>query len=366
MDTVVKEGPVVLETVKFGKKTWKRTWMALFQPSSSGIGRVEMRDVKDGILGLGGAAGMRKVEKRVIRLSECLSVAAAPGESCPADLAAFHVNTARRTYTIASHDALEWVHVLSELAFSVNSGAARDEFGSLEDNVLYSALKTDQYQVVVQQTEAAVRCGLLGSYLLSPGEDGLSLLDPRKTDTVCRWPYRFLRRYGRVKEGFSIEAGRRCDSGEGRFVFLAQEAVEICRAVEEAVARQSALSQEPERPSAGAGAAAHDRSRGAAGTELYSTITAIPAPKAQSRPSVRHWSTGSASPSGEEESLLYSKLSTPGQDRRPQHVTSTEIPVDFKQVLSNVLFRDMARTQPLPSSETTHFNRTIYQNHTED
>uniref|UniRef100_A0AAY4BBR8 IRS-type PTB domain-containing protein n=1 Tax=Denticeps clupeoides TaxID=299321 RepID=A0AAY4BBR8_9TELE len=312
MDTVVKEGPVVLETVKFGKKTWKRTWMALFQPSSSGIGRVEMRDVKDGILGLGGAAGMRKVEKRVIRLSECLSVAAAPGESCPADLAAFHVNTARRTYTIASHDALEWVHVLSELAFSLPVTESDSAVGH-------------QYQVVVQQTEAAVRCGLLGSYLLSPGEDGLSLLDPRKTDTVCRWPYRFLRRYGRVKEGFSIEAGRRCDSGEGRFVFLAQEAVEICRAVEEAVARQSALSQD----------------RGAAGTELYSTITAIPAPKAQSRPSVRHWSTGSASPSGEEESLLYSKLSTPGQDRRPQHVTSTEIPVDFKQVLSNVLFRDM-------------------------
>lgn len=95
----------------------------VFEPSSIGIGRMELYEVRDGwgLLGLGTArpAGLKKMDKRVIRLSDCLSITPAPRESCPTGCSAFFLNTVTCTYTIAAPIHEGWMSVLCQMAFQV-------------------------------------------------------------------------------------------------------------------------------------------------------------------------------------------------------------------------------------------------------
>ena len=65
------------------------------------------------------------------------------------------------------------------------------------------------FSVVVQQTDAAARCGLQGAYRLQVGEEDLSLRESENPRTIWSWPYRLLRRYGKdhVRE--------KCTDGRG-------------------------------------------------------------------------------------------------------------------------------------------------------
>lgn len=97
--------------------------MIVFEPSPIGIGRMELYDMRDGRGLLGSItarpAGLKKMDKRVIRLSDCLSITPAPGESCPTDCSAFFLNTITCTYTIATPTREDWMSVLCQLAFQV-------------------------------------------------------------------------------------------------------------------------------------------------------------------------------------------------------------------------------------------------------
>lgn len=131
---------------------------------------------------------------------------------------------------------------------------------------------SDQYQVTVMSSEASLRCRMSGKYLLSPEKEDLCLRDLKTGQIVFSWPYRFLRRFGQVKvrstslaevessvtladrwvlymcmilllsklkEGITIETGRRCHTGEGHFTFLSKQGTQIYRAIEEAIMHQS-------------------------------------------------------------------------------------------------------------------------------
>ncbi|MGH0130009.1 UNVERIFIED_CONTAM: hypothetical protein FKN15_040520 [Acipenser sinensis] len=180
----------------------------LYPASSYGIGRVELFDVRDGA---GGGApapnkqGVKKSDKKLIRLTDCISVTAAPGETCPKDCAAFYLNTTQRTYALASEDAQDWVGKLCELAFQSNdnqkslSRSSSTEV-SMEENELYSSWKgAQEFQVTVQVTEASLRCDLYGDYILSAGKEDITLLEPRSKQVLYCWPYRLLRRFGQDK-----------------------------------------------------------------------------------------------------------------------------------------------------------------------
>lgn len=97
--------------------------MQLYQPSASGVGRIELYEMKDGPLGFSGGTskppGLKRMEKRVIRLTDCLSISPAPEESCPNEFSAFDVNTTQRTYTFAAPCNEDWMQTLCELAFLV-------------------------------------------------------------------------------------------------------------------------------------------------------------------------------------------------------------------------------------------------------
>ncbi|XP_017561741.1 docking protein 3 [Pygocentrus nattereri] len=244
MDVVAKEGSLFIQGVKFGKRIWRKTWVILFEPSPTGIGRLEMYDMRDG-----GSppkpVGLKKLEKRVVRLADCLSITPAPGESCPTECAAFYLNTAERTYTLAGPKQDEWVPTLCQLAFQRNEGGSdskrpqQNNDMSMSNNDLYSTWSPGQYQVKVLSSEASVRCCMSGSYLLSPEKDALCLLDLNTGKTAFYWPYRFLRRFGQIKDGITIEAGRRCHTGEGHFTFMSKQGNQIYRAIEEAIMHQS-------------------------------------------------------------------------------------------------------------------------------
>ncbi|XP_039505086.1 docking protein 2 isoform X2 [Pimephales promelas] len=249
MDVISKEGPLFLQGVKFGKKIWRKSWLVLFEPSPAGIGRMELYDMRDGG-GLKGfaiarPAGLRKMDKRVIRLTDCLSITPAPGESCPTDCSAFFLNTTSCTYTIAAPTREDWISVLCQLAFQKTQGTEdarkvqKDKCMPPADNQLYSTWGAGQFQVTVQSTDASQRCRMSGSYLLSSEKEAICLLDLKTGQAIYRWPYRLLRRFGQVKGGIMIEAGRRCHTGEGQFIFLSKQGSQIHRAIEEAIMHQS-------------------------------------------------------------------------------------------------------------------------------
>lgn len=55
------------------------------------------------------------------------------------------------------------------------------------------------FEVTVRVTPSSQRCRLRGRCILRAAEDALELRQPQSLELLCRWPYRFLRRFGRDK-----------------------------------------------------------------------------------------------------------------------------------------------------------------------
>nr|XP_046261753.1 docking protein 3 isoform X2 [Scatophagus argus] len=210
-----------------------------------GVGRLELFTVLDN----NAVTDQKKVgrqktpERKVVRLSDCLSIKPAPKEFCPPGCTAFYLNTTQCNYTLASTASQDWLDALCLLAFQKDPGESdkgvfeRGNDLTMEDNDLYLSWKTDltlppnQYQVTVQSTEASRRCQLAGDYLVSPEKHAVILLAINTGHIIYRWPYMLLRKFGQVEGGFSIEAGRRCESGEGLFIFLSRHAPQIFQTI---------------------------------------------------------------------------------------------------------------------------------------
>ncbi|KAG7518770.1 docking protein 3 [Solea senegalensis] len=238
MEFIFKEGLVYLQGFKFGKRTWRKVWMVLYKPSSTGIGRLEINSVHMDNIDHRKLGRHKAPERKVVRLSDFLSVTPATEESCPEGCIAFYLHTTQCIYTLASTTSQEWLSALCLLAFqdseeSDKGGLERGNCLTMENNELYSSWNTDlilppnRYQVTVLSTEASRRCKLSGEYLVSPEKEAIILLTCNTSHTVYYWPYRLLRKFGQVEGGFSIEAGHRCQSGTGVFIFLSTRAPEV-------------------------------------------------------------------------------------------------------------------------------------------
>ncbi|XP_076018923.1 docking protein 2 [Genypterus blacodes] len=249
MEVIFKEGAMHLQGVKFGKRTWRRMWMVLFKPSSSGVGRLELYTVQDTR-----ASPPHKTfpwqkiaPKKVVRLCDCVSVTPATEESCPPGCTALYLCTTLTTLTLASSRCHDWLIALCQLAFQKDPRESDkglwergNGFLTMEDNELYSSWETgdthqsaEEHHVIVQSTEASWRCRLDGGYLFSLDGVAALLLDIHTGDIIQRWPYKFLRKIGQFEGGFSLTAGRRCDSGEGQFIFLSNHGPHIYQAITE-------------------------------------------------------------------------------------------------------------------------------------
>ncbi|XP_070786338.1 docking protein 1b [Enoplosus armatus] len=262
MDTHVKEGQLYVQHQKFGKK-WKKNWFVLYPASQNGIARLEFYDSPSG--GVGGAGGgsgsgsnekTRKLDKKIIRLSECISILPALTESCPKEnMAAFCVETNDKTHVFAAEKstAKDWMDTMCDIAFQGGSGSnstVADSNGGAQDLqmsenlIYYSREEVNEFWVSVQRTEASERCGLVGNYWLKAENDVLILKEQKTKRKVLVWPYKLLRRYGRDRVMFSFEAGRRCDSGPGNFTFETKQGNEIFILVDQAIQSQKVLAEE--------------------------------------------------------------------------------------------------------------------------
>ncbi|XP_076843437.1 docking protein 1b [Brachyhypopomus gauderio] len=250
MDTHVKEGQLYVQHQKFGKK-WKKNWFVLYPASQNGIARLEFFDCG----GYGTEKpSTKKLDKKIIRLSECISILPALTETCPKEnMAAFCVETNDKTHVFAAekHITTEWVEKMCEIAFqggsrSLNStdSNGQQEIQMAENLIYYSREEVNEFWVSVQRTEASERCGLLGNYWLRADGESLILKEPKTKRNLLVWPYKLLRRYGRDRVMFSFEAGRRCDSGPGNFTFETKQGNEIFQIVEVAIREQKAQAED--------------------------------------------------------------------------------------------------------------------------
>ncbi|NXO40885.1 DOK3 protein, partial [Locustella ochotensis] len=247
MERPVKDGILYVQHTKFGKRSWRKMRAQLFAASPSGVARMERFDVRDDGT-IPEKTSLQRCARRVIRLSDCVSVGPAGTESCPKATAAFYLTTTEKSYLLAAEQRDEWIAQLCQLAFQVPRGLGEQKalFGTqpgpavpMEENSLYSSWQDlTEFLVLVVQTDAATRCGLHGHYLLSALPQSLTLKDPQSRQPVLTWPYPFLRKFGQDQAVFSFEAGRRSDSGEGTFTFSTPRAPELCRAVAAAIACQ--------------------------------------------------------------------------------------------------------------------------------
>ncbi|KAM6122637.1 docking protein 3 [Phoenicopterus ruber ruber] len=245
MERPVKDGILYVQHCKFGKRSWRKMRAQLFAASPSGVARMEKFDVRDDGTVLE-KTSLRRCARRVIRLSDCVSVGPAGTESCPKATAAFYLTTTEKSYVLAAEQRDEWIAQLCQLAFQgakeTAQSSARTETSPavpMEENTLYSSWQDmTEFPVLVVRTDAAARCGLHGHYLLSALPQSLTLKDSKSRQPLLTWPYPFLRKFGQDQTIFSFEAGRRSDSGEGTFTFSTPRALELCRAVATAIACQ--------------------------------------------------------------------------------------------------------------------------------
>ncbi|NWI63035.1 DOK3 protein, partial [Todus mexicanus] len=245
MERPVKDGILYVQHSKFGKRSWRKMRAQLFAASPSGVARMEKFDVRDDGTMLE-KASVRRCARRVIRLSDCVSVGPAGTESCPKATTAFYLNTTEKSYVLAAEQRDEWIAQLCQLAFQgakeMAQSSARTEPSPavpMEENALYSSWQDlTEFPVLVVQTDASARCGLHGHYVLLALPQSLTLKDAQSRQPLLTWPYAFLRKFGQDQTAFSFEAGRRSDSGEGTFIFSTPRAPELCRAVAATIACQ--------------------------------------------------------------------------------------------------------------------------------
>ncbi|XP_010000395.1 PREDICTED: docking protein 3 [Chaetura pelagica] len=203
MERAVKDGILYVQHSKFGKRSWRKMRAQLFAASPSGVARMEKFDVRDDGAVLENTS-LRRCPRRVIRLSDCVSVGPASTESCPKATTAFYLTTTEKSYVLAAEQGDEWITQLCQLAFQGAKEMAQSNARTqpslavpMEENSLYSSWQDlTEFLVLVVRTDAATRCSLHGHYLLSVLPQSLTLKDPQTRSSLLTWPYLFLRKFG--------------------------------------------------------------------------------------------------------------------------------------------------------------------------
>ena len=91
--------------------------------------------------------------------------------------------------------------------------------------------------------------------MLNPTQDSLRLLEMGGSKSIHEWPYRQIRKYGRTRNIFRMEVGRRCSTGEGEFVFFTPEGSTLSDLISMYTQRaraQAGVHEEAEQPAASA------------------------------------------------------------------------------------------------------------------
>ncbi|ELU09839.1 hypothetical protein CAPTEDRAFT_222550 [Capitella teleta] len=127
----------------------------------------------------------------------------------------------------------------------INSGKKRQT----EEEEIYAAPEqASTYRVSITETESSQVCRLSGFYNIKLSEHHITLQDIASRTTIYSWPYKLIRRYGCNTNSFTLEAGRKCDSGPGVFTFesdISREIFDIVQKMTRLMKKNSAEESSP-------------------------------------------------------------------------------------------------------------------------
>ncbi|KAH9398659.1 Insulin receptor binding [Tyrophagus putrescentiae] len=93
------------------------------------------------------------------------------------------------------------------------------------------------HDVQIIETEASIGCGLRPSTLYELAVELSQIVLRHDNKLLFVWPLKHVRRYGYTSNSFSIEAGSKCITGEGLFIFRCNEAFQLYNQAIASVAR---------------------------------------------------------------------------------------------------------------------------------
>lgn len=103
---------------------------------------------------------------------------------------------------------------------------------------LFIIISAARFDVTLKQNDDTKRLNLKSKYRLHVSSVCLMLEDLEKQEPKYKWYYDQLRRYGKTGNDFTIEAGRRSDSGPGIFVFMHEDSGRILKSIDKLTKRK--------------------------------------------------------------------------------------------------------------------------------
>lgn len=236
LEDTVKTGILFVPPQSFLRKSWQKRFCALYKASNHGIQRLEIFDNEE--------AYSKLAPSKIIPLTDCIKAIPAPQKQ---QSNVFEVRTSTNSYQFSAdsfQEMTEWLAVLQMVAFGLkrppvvlNTDIQPPKEVKTEENMLYSSMEEPEvYTVKAIDTEAIIRNNLEGEFKLIVTPVSISLAEDgansRAGKILFTWPYRHIRRYGCNKDNFSFEAGRKCASGEGIFIFSTRDSSRIFQSVD--------------------------------------------------------------------------------------------------------------------------------------
>ncbi|XP_038070584.1 docking protein 2-like [Patiria miniata] len=225
------------------KKSWVKRWALLYPASETQPPRLETYDSKE--------AAAKEGTKPSVCLSLSSSSQATPTTQHRSRDFVLDISIEDKVYTYAvdSKEELDtWLQVFEEVArgrsgHKETSGHrssivpdlpsfSGDAGEGLQENTLYDSYETMSFNVDIKSTAFSDSLNLYGNFTLQIDSVKLSLLDEHTNNMLYAWPYRYLRRYGRDKTSFSMEAGRKCESGPGLIIFETNDGNDIFKNIQ--------------------------------------------------------------------------------------------------------------------------------------
>ncbi|XP_078462460.1 docking protein 2-like isoform X1 [Lampetra planeri] len=213
-------------------RAWRKVHGALYSGSSCGVARLELLEGKDAA-----ERHSRSKEKKIIKMSDCVSIKRNEELGAPRDCLVLRLETTAKEFYLAAEraDFDDWFCQLCQIAFpqaASGYGSLDNGLGSkpleMEENSIYSSAdEVDEFLVVTQKTDASERSKLQGKYILKVNQERLELMDQNTRLVLQSWALDSLRRYGKDQKMFTFEAGRRCQTGPGNFIFETTQGKEI-------------------------------------------------------------------------------------------------------------------------------------------
>ncbi|XP_069113135.1 docking protein 5-like [Argopecten irradians] len=195
---VIKQGYVDTKSTKmFGSK--KRRWMALFKASSKGPTRLIKYD----------SAWKANNDEplSVTNLSEINNIVRM-GDGAFGIVLQMNDHTSKQFICETDEDAKEWLHLLQNLHRSAHR---RDSMpaGLFRTFLMPSSSLNFQGECIMDISASSVTL----------------FEDERKSSKIAVWPINHIRRYGYNKKNqrLFIEAGSRCETGEGIYLFTSTD-----------------------------------------------------------------------------------------------------------------------------------------------